>query len=57
MFESRYRFIPTAYAMQGGSLDACYSGLLGRAQGPVQRLSLLFFFPFFLYSTHNKRQT
>ncbi|WP_411881097.1 homogentisate 1,2-dioxygenase [Polaromonas sp. YR568] len=26
MFESRYRFVPTAYAMQGGSLDAAYAG-------------------------------
>jgi len=26
MFESRYRFIPTAYAMQGGALDAAYAG-------------------------------
>ena len=26
MFESRYRFIPTAYAMEGGSLDTAYAG-------------------------------
>ena len=31
MFESRYRFVPTAWAMNGGSLDtgyaACWAGL------------------------------
>ena len=25
MFESRYRFVPTAFAMQGGALDAAYA--------------------------------
>ena len=25
MLESRYRFVPTAYAMEGGALDASYS--------------------------------
>ena len=34
MFESRYRFVPTAYAMQAGSLDAgyadCWSGLTNK---------------------------
>ena len=25
MFESRYRFVPTAYAMQGGALDTAYA--------------------------------
>jgi homogentisate 1,2-dioxygenase len=26
MFESRYRFVPTAFAMAGGALDAAYAG-------------------------------
>ena len=26
MFESRYRFVPTAFALQSGSLDTAYSG-------------------------------
>jgi homogentisate 1,2-dioxygenase len=34
MFESRYRFVPTAYAMDGGALDVnyanCWSGLKDR---------------------------
>jgi len=25
MFESRLRFVPTAYAMNGGALDAAYA--------------------------------
>ncbi len=38
MFESRYRFIPTAYAMEGGALDPAYAGMLGRAQKTSSRL-------------------
>jgi homogentisate 1,2-dioxygenase len=34
MFESRWRFVPTAFAMTGGALDAgyasCWSGLQDR---------------------------
>lgn len=37
MFESRYRFIPTAYAMEGGALDAgysnCWAGLKDQFKG------------------------
>ena len=37
MFESRYRFVPTAYAMQGGALDAsysqCWAGLQDKFKG------------------------
>jgi homogentisate 1,2-dioxygenase len=38
MFESRFRFVPTAFAMEGGALDAgyagCWQGLADRFQAP-----------------------
>ncbi len=37
MFESRYRFVPTAYAMEGGTLDvnyaSCWNGLKDQFKG------------------------
>ena len=37
MFESRYRFVPTAYAMDGGALDVnyanCWNGLKDQFKG------------------------
>ena len=40
MFESRYRFVPTAYAMTGGALDAqyaqCWAGLGDQYKAPLK---------------------
>ena len=35
MFESRWRFVPTEFAMNGGALDAGYARMLARLEGPI----------------------
>ncbi len=39
MFESRLRFIPTAWALQSPALDTGLRRLLGRPQGPIQAMT------------------
>jgi len=39
MFESRYRFIPTAYAMQGGALDSTYASCWQGLQDRFSKIS------------------
>ncbi len=39
MFESRYRFIPTAYAMRGGALDSAYASCWQGLQDRFSKIS------------------
>ncbi len=40
MFESRYRFVPTSYAMNGGVARPRLCAMLGRPAGPLQAMTI-----------------